>query len=361
MSRVIAIYLPQFHPIPENDEWWGKGYTEWTIVRKAKPLFKNHYQPRIPGELGYYDLREPIVRSAQADLARRHGVEGFCYWHYYFGDGKRILELPFNEVLKSGSPDFPFCLGWANHSWYKKLFGQEGKNKLLIEQKYPGEADHINHFNLLLPAFQDHRYIKVDNKPVFFIYAPLDIPDVKNFIKLWQGLAIKNGLPGLHFIANTYLENIPDLIELGFDAVAPVRLFDVFKKEYNLAHRAIIKILRLLFKRGRIMDYEKCRKYFYGKEDSLEYVYPSIYPNWDHSPRSGRHGHMLHNSNPESFGKHVADIAEMIKNKQDEYKIVFLRSWNEWGEGNYIEPDQRYGYQFLEALRDNILNKFQKV
>jgi lipopolysaccharide biosynthesis protein len=187
--RVIASYLPQFHPIPENDEWWGKGFTEWTNVGKAKPLFRGHYQPKVPADLGYYDLRLPETRQAQADLAKEYGVEAFCYWHYWFGNGRRLLERPFNEVLTSGKPDFPFCLGWANHSWEDKQFSKEGTNRMLMEQLYPGEADYINHFNALLPAFKDKRYIRVDDKPLFMIYAPFLFNDVSNFISLWQKLA----------------------------------------------------------------------------------------------------------------------------------------------------------------------------
>ncbi len=188
-NRIIAFYLPQFHPIPENDKWWGKGFTEWTNVGKAKPLFKGHYQPKIPADLGYYDLRLPETRQAQADLAKEYGIEGFCYWHYWFGNSKRLLETPFNEVLRLGEPNFPFCLAWANHSWKHSQFKKGGSDKLLIEQTYPNEKDIIDHFNTLLPAFKDIRYIRVRNKPLFMIYIPDDVPLVENFIIQWQSLA----------------------------------------------------------------------------------------------------------------------------------------------------------------------------
>lgn len=170
--RLIAYYLPQYHPIPENDAWWGDGFTEWTNVRRAKPLFKGHQQPVQPGKLGYYDLRDPAAREAQAELARGAGIEGFCYWHYWFG-GKQLLERPFNEVLASGKPDFPFCLAWANASWTGIWYGEP--ERILMEQTYPGVEDHIEHFNVLLPAFRDPRYLRVDSRPIFFVFQPANL------------------------------------------------------------------------------------------------------------------------------------------------------------------------------------------
>src|SRR6476620_2581656 len=164
--RVIAYYLPQFHPVPENDQWWGKGFTEWTNVAKAKPLFKGHDQPKLPADLGYYDLRIPEVREEQANMAKSFGIEGFCYWHYWFGNGKQLLEKPFQEVLKSGNPDFGFCLAWANIRWGGVAYG-DLYERILMEQEYPGVEDYTRHFNELLPAFQDKRYMRIDNKPIF--------------------------------------------------------------------------------------------------------------------------------------------------------------------------------------------------
>ncbi|MSL46583.1 lipopolysaccharide biosynthesis protein, partial [Escherichia coli] len=201
-ARVIAFYLPQFHPTPENDKWWGKGFTEWTNVGKAKPLFKGHYQPRVPADLGYYDLRMPEIREAQAEMAREAGIEGFCYWHYWFGNGRQILESPFNEVLTSGKPDFPFCLGWANESWTNKSWEagtHKVKETILLEQIY-NKTDHEKHFMALLSAFRDKRYITVDGKPLFLIFKPLNIPDVTSFITLWQNMAKENGLKGIYFV-----------------------------------------------------------------------------------------------------------------------------------------------------------------
>ena len=199
-ARVIAFYLPQFHPIPENDKFWGRGFTEWTNVAKAKPLFRGHYQPRIPADLGFYDLRLPEVREAQAAMASDAGIEGFCYWHYWFGNGKKLLERPFEEVLSSGQPDFPFCLAWANHDWTTKTWQNGGRKEMIVQQTYPGEKDHISHFNYVLPAFLDHRYIKVDGKPLFLILEPYYFKGLTLFMDLWRKLAVEHGLKGIYFV-----------------------------------------------------------------------------------------------------------------------------------------------------------------
>jgi hypothetical protein len=353
--RILATYLPQFHPIPENDEWWGKGFTEWTNVGKAKPLFRGHYQPRVPADLGYYDLRLPEVRQQQADMAREYGIEGFCYWHYWFGNGRRLLERPFNEVLASGKPDFPFCLSWANHSWQDKQFSKEGTDRMLLEQGYFGEADYIAHFNALLPAFKDKRYIRVDNKPLFQIYIPLKFPEVDKFIACWQSEAKRNGLEGIHFVGHTHKESdYASLKEKGFNAINIVRMYHFYKHKYSLPERAFMKMKRVWLKHGSIFDYQKLSKYFSSEEDKREDWYPTIIPNWDHSPRSGRKGNIFINSNPDAFKKHVKQVLQTVKEKRLDHRIIFLKSWNEWAEGNYMEPDLKFGRGYLEALKEAV-------
>jgi hypothetical protein len=353
--RILASYLPQFHPIPENDNWWGPGFTEWTNVGKAIPLFKGHYQPKVPADLGYYDLRMPEVRQAQADLASSHGIEGFCYWHYWFGHGKQLLERPFKEVLESGKPDFPFCLAWANHDWKDKQFSKKGSNRMLMKQEYPGEEDYILHFNTVLPAFKDKRYVRVDNKPLFLIYDPKSLPDVSEFISLWNKLARENGLDGIHFVANTHhLEDIPKMKGLGFDATNIIRLFHFMSKELGFFHRVKMKISRIVLKRGQVYDYGLAMQHAHGEEDKLDYCYPSIISNWDHSPRSGRQGHIFINSTPKAFKIHIQKVLDQIRDKDPEHRIVFLKSWNEWGEGNYVEPDLKYGRGHLEAIKSAV-------
>ncbi|MEQ1907083.1 MAG: glycoside hydrolase family 99-like domain-containing protein, partial [Pirellulaceae bacterium] len=211
-ARIIANYLPQFHPIPENSAWWGEGFTEWTNVAKARPLFPGHYQPHVPADLGFYDLRVPETRAAQAEMASAYGVEAFCYWHYWFG-GKLILERPLQEVVRSGEPDFPFCVAWANESWTGIWYG--ASDRMLMEQTYPGVEDYTKHFYYLLPMFTDPRYVKVDGKPLFMLFRPDSLPNVRQFLDLWRGLAIKEGLPGLHIIA--YKQDQWNAKAAGFD------------------------------------------------------------------------------------------------------------------------------------------------
>ncbi|WP_417939611.1 glycoside hydrolase family 99-like domain-containing protein [Flavobacterium sp. RS13.1] len=354
-ARVIAFYLPQFHPIPENDIWWGKGFTEWTNVGKAKQFFKGHYQPRVPADLGYYDLRVPETRKAQADMAREHGIEGFCYWHYWFGNGKRLLERPFNEVLALGEPDFPFCLAWANETWKGFSHGLKNRN-VLIEQLYPGEADYTAHFYEVLPAFKDTRYITVDGKPLFFIYQPLSFSEIKVFIALWRKLALENGLEGIYFVSNFDDYNkFKEIISLGFDAVNINRLFAYKKKRLVLLSKLKRYSKRLLLKIPNVFQYSEVYPSFTNIEDENNGVFPTIIPGWDHTPRSGKEGLVYHNSTPELFELHVKEVLERVKHKSSNKNIVFLKSWNEWAEGNYMEPDLKWGTKYLEVLKRQIV------
>ena len=214
-------YLPQFHPIPENDEWWGKGFTEWTNVARARPMFRGHVQPRLPGELGFYDLRVEEVREAQADLARRHGITGFCYWHYWFA-GRRLLERPFDEVVGSGNPNFPFCLSWANQSWSGVWHG--APDRVLIEQTYPGEKDDLEHFSNLRRAFEDPRYIRVAGRPILCIYQPGQLPNAAQFVERWQKMAHDAGLGGLYLVAGLGESDYNSHVKDGFDAAAYYKL-----------------------------------------------------------------------------------------------------------------------------------------
>lgn len=379
-ARVIAFYLPQFHPVPYNDKVWGPGFTEWTNVAKARPLFHGHYQPRIPADLGFYDLRLPETREQQAELASSAGVEGFCYWHYWMGNGKRLLSRPFNEVLASGKPDYPFCLAWANHDWTTKTWKNNGGTTMIAEQLYPGKEDYINHFNVVLPAFKDHRYITVDGKPLFCIFDPYRFPDVEEFMELWRKLAKENGLEGVYFVAmcnstTTMVRDadgrihrvLPNLesseavyksfLNMGFDGINSLGKSRA-EMLYSGKYRRLIRFAlqqRFSFMPTLKYEYPEVVKNFFAPEDSWENVFPTILPQWDRSPRTGKSEGVYVNSTPENFQEHIKKALDVIKDKSQEHRILFLRSWNEWGEGNYVEPDMKYGHGFINAIRNTIL------
>jgi len=356
--RLIAFYLPQYHPIPENDHWWGKGFTEWTNVAKAKPLFKGHYQPHIPADLGFYDLRVPEVREQQAQLARETGIEGFCYWHYWFA-GKRLLERPFNEVLQSGQPDFPFCLAWANESWRGVWHGAPGK--LLIEQSYPGTQDAVNHFYNVLPAFEDPRYLTIEEKPIFVIYKYELMPHLHQFVEKWRELALKNGLKGVYFIGfkETLSSKQPQCLDgwiVDNFKILMVRiknqhrglLIQILKK---ITHRNWQPEINQFLKRPFIYEYNKAFISGLIELSSNGDEFPLTFPNWDNTPRAGVMGTVLQNASPDSFRNQLEQTVIQVAEREKDKRVIFIKSWNEWAEGNYLEPDQRYGRGYLEAIK----------
>ena len=382
-ARVIALYLPQFHPTPENERWWGPGFTEWTNVAKAKPLFRGHHQPRIPADLGFYDLRLPETREQQAQLAREAGVEGFCYYHYWFGNGRQLLERPLQEVVASGKPDFPFCICWANHTWSNKTWERKSavqKNSVLMEQTYPGTEDDIAHFNTLLPMFKDRRYMTVDGKLIFAIYDPFGFKNVQQFIATWRRLAEENGLPGFHFIGMTpstlTIRTAPDgtrqrvmpnlessaeiyrrVLDLGFDAVNSLgkrRGEMLYEGKWKNIAKTVLR--HIGFPTGSMRyDYERTVRNYFAPEDTWENVYPSILPQWDRTPRVASMDGVYVNATPEKFENHIRQALSLIKDKQPEHRILFLKSWNEWGEGNYVEPDMEWGHGFIDAIHNAVL------
>lgn len=299
--RIFALYLPQFHPFKENDEWWGKGFTEWTNVGKAKPLFRGHLQPRVPADLGYYDLRVPEVREQQAELAREAGVEAFCYWHYWFGNGRRLLADVFQEVLDSGKPDFPFCLAWANHTW-RAVGCTAGNydNRILIEQTYPGLDDARAHFEYLLTAFRDKRYVRVEGKPYLFIFDAVSLP--KLYIDTFKEMAIGAGLPGLFLVANVSDNSVKkeDMLAKGFDAVCYCSLTGHDGHPFgSFRHKLWKHIQGILLRRPTYTyDYGKIIKHLICPEDGANDIIPQIVPQWDHSPRTGRKGTLFVRSTP---------------------------------------------------------------
>lgn len=350
--QVVALYLPQFHPIPENDSWWEPGFTEWTNVTKAVPLYRGHQQPNLPAELGHYDLRVPEVRERQASLAAAHGVSAFCYYHYWFGNGRRLLERPFNEVLSSGKPDLPFMLCWANQTWSGVWHGLSGR--VLAEQTYPGRDDEAAHFATLLPAFRDSRYLRVNGKPVFMVFAPDELPSPLEFTQHWRELAAQAGLAGLYLIAEHHDPHW-DAAARGFDAFV---LQSSFKRRRSWVpwSKPWQKV------RNRVMDwlglpsrfaYSTLIPYFLPATASNQAI-PCVMPNWDNTPRSGARGVVLENATPKAFGIAIDRALARCEQRKGSDNLLFIKSWNEWGEGNHLEPNRRYGRGYLEVLRDRV-------
>jgi len=346
--RLIAFYLPQYHPIPENDEWWGKGFTEWTNVMTAVPNFKGHYQPRLPGELGFYDLRVPEVREQQADLARAYGVYGFCYYYYWFS-GKRLLHRPLDEILESGKPDFPFCICWANENWTRRWDGLE--SEVLIAQNY-SETDDLDFIRTLLPALQDDRYIRVNGKPLLLVFRVGLLPDAKRTSEVWRDYCLKEGIGDLYLASVESFDNFEDPKKFGFDAAVEFPPHTLAVQEESPP-----QITNLRFN-GLFFDYVATAQRFMSKIPSYQ-CFRTVMPSWDNTARRQNNAHIFLNVDPlqyERWLRHVVD--ETRKFKYGDERLVFINAWNEWAEGNYIEPDKRFGRQYLEAtLRalDNML------
>lgn len=360
--KFLAYYLPQYHPIHENDKWWGKGFTEWTNVVKAKPLFKGHYQPILPADLGFYDLRVPEVQEQQAALAKEYGIDGFIYYQYWFGNGKMLLEKPAELMLKNKKVDLPFCFCWANETW-KGIWHGIDDPTVLIEQTYNGEEDYISYFNYLLPFFKDERYIKVDNKPMFHIYRMQDIPCLEDFLKLFNRLAIENGFDGIYFIStlgsHSSVDNWLIYGKVGFDVFDRMRYRNEFTFSYKTFigqwERKIKKKLKITNEIGirskpLILDYSRGVSQFNINFSDKKYI-PCVFPNWDNSARSGKKSLIFKNATPNTWKKHLEKaVVELIKNPSNP-QIIVVKSWNEWAEGNYLEPDLKYGLQWLESLK----------
>jgi len=331
---VIALHLPQFHPDASNDRNWGKGFTEWTNVTKSLPLYKGHVQPKLPTDQGFYDLRLSESRIEQMKLAKFHGIDAFCYYHYWFS-GKTVLETTLKLMLENKNENFPFMLCWANETWTGIWHGSP--NHILIKQEYPGEQDYIKYFNHLLPFFKDERYLKIKNKPLFSVWQPTEIPDSELFIKVFNDLALDNGFDGVHMIGMAHWHKNIDPIDIGYDRSIP--LFMPPRQKANGAAPTIY-------------NFELIYDKFLPKKFNEKY-YPCITPNWDNTPRSGINGMVFENNHPGLFARQLKDAIDWSKGKTTE-KIFFIKAWNEWAEGNFLEPDRRWGRSYLSVLK-NIL------
>jgi Glycosyltransferase WbsX len=348
--RSIAFYLPQYHPIPENDAWWGRGFTEWSNVVKERPRFRGHYQPHLPRDLGFYDLRLEEVREAQAALARDYGVDGFCYYHYWF-EGKRLLERPFEEVLGSGQPDFPFMLCWANENWTRVWNGAD--REVLQAQTY-SPSDDRRHIRSLLPAFLDPRYMNIDRKPVFLVYAVSALPDPAATAKIWRNEVEQAGLPGIYLCRVEHLgTDRGDPRPAGFDAGVE------FKPDFdrpgrrvrpNLAGRAVRRFLRPRsgLRWNNVYEYDELVESALA-DTYRQYVrFPCVTPSWDNSARRERGAVIFRGATPEKYGHWLEEVIRSFIPPSAEEDLIFTNAWNEWAEGNHLEPDLRWGLGYLE-------------
>ena len=371
--RIIAFYLPQFHDIPENDKWWGKGFTEWTNMRKAVPQYEGHVQPRIPLNGNYYNLLDNDVKRWQVSLAKEYGIYGFCYYHYWFS-GKLLLEKPMEQMLEDKTIDLPFCISWANHTWSKTWVGD--KRTVLIKQEYGGPDEWKEHFNYLLPFFKDERYIKEDGKPLLVIFQAEAIPCLNEMLDQWNGLAIQSGLPGLciafqaatkDFVSTADNPRISYCIEYqprqGSSLLSDKKLGAVKKvgrRVANVVRRATG--FDILQNGLAIQNIAKIRKLSYdavwesiiGMEPISSKSVPGAFSMWDNSPRYGSDAVIYVGATPQKFQHYMS---RQIERARDVYKsdMLFFFAWNEWCEGGYLEPDEQDGYGYLEALRNALV------
>lgn len=364
--KVIAFYLPQYHAIPENDEWWGKGFTEWTNVKKAKPVYRGHVQPKVPLNNNYYNLLDDNTKIWQAKIAKEAGVYGFCYYHYWF-NGKMLLEKPAEQMLSNKDIDIPFCFSWANEPWSRSWKG-ESKN-VIMPQEYGEKSDWKRHFEYLLPFFQDSRYIKDHGRPMFIIYKPDIIPSCYEMMNYWNELAVENGFQGLYFgfqfpsgfrnrnneikfdFAIEFEPLYTRTAEQGFINIStkagrieflkkhPITFFDIaFKKVKNRK-----------FSKPIFFDYIKTCNKMISREPLFKNSCPGIFTSWDKTPRNGSKATIYKNSTPKLFGKYMK---KQIERAKDIYhtEYLFVTAWNEWGEGAYLEPDCQFGMEYLNEL-----------
>lgn len=373
------MYLPQFHPISENDKWWGKGFTEWINVVKAKPIFRGHYQPHLPADLGFYDLRVPEVRIEQARMAKEYGIYGFCYYHYWF-NGKRILERPFQEVFESGKPDFPFMLCWANENWTRVWDG--GSDEILLNQEYTKE-DARAHICTLIPYLKDKRYIRVGNKPIIAIYKSDLLPDPKGLINIWRDEALKEGLELYLCRMNSFGANGKEFLKPGFDAAIDFepfsRIMSQFFQRYfkiidtdqlliDWSKKVLNKIHRIIFSKNLFEINHRYRytytlehikyddyvnQYIKNYQQPDDYVeFPGICPSWDNTARRGKNAFLLQDSTPEAYKRWLKHIICNYKPDNNQENFIFFNAWNEWAEGNHLEPCQKWGDAYLKTTKE---------
>lgn len=352
--RLIAFYLTQFHPTPENDAWWGKGFTEWSNVAKARPLFDGHHQPHLPTDFGFYDLRVRETRRDQIAVAKQYGIDGFCY-HYYWFSGTRLLNQPLDDMLADPESDMPFCLCWANENWTRRWDAAE--HEILIAQKYLPD-DGLNFIKALLPFFVDPRYIRLNGAPFLIVYRPQHLPDAKRTAQVWRDYCRSVGIGEIHICAALTHGNM-DYSQFGFDS-------GVEFPPHNLTCENIAGQVRFHEPfRGYVAQYAAIARSYMARQYNPSNVFNSIFPSWDNTPRTGNRGVIVLNGTPENYEYWLSEtIRKTLENFPRQERFVFINAWNEWAEGCHLEPDRKFKRRFLEAtLRakngDSRLTAFQ--
>lgn len=344
--KIITFYLPQYHSIPENDKWWGKGFTEWTNTKKAKPLFKGHSQPKTPLNDKYYNLLDVKDQEWQAQLAKSYDIYGFCYYHYWF-NGQLLLEKPMENMLKNKNIDLPFCISWANEPWSRAWDGKD--KEVLMPQNYGDKDDWENHFNYLLNFFIDERYIKINNKPLMLIYRTDNIDNCDQMIENWNELAKNNGFEGIYIVETlNSFQNKPSTEHsqavVEFEPMLTMRHYLPIIKQGK----------RFLYKKMKnldLIDYDYVWKRIINKETSYEKnKFFGAFVSWDNTARKGKKGLIINNSTPEKFGYYLKK--QIIKAENENSEFVFVNAWNEWAEGTYLEPDDNHKYEYLEKIKE---------
>lgn len=365
--KTIAFYLPQFHPFPENDEWWGKGFTEWVNVKKAKPLYEGHYQPRIPKDNNYYYLLDPEVMRWQISLAKEYGVYGFCFYHYWF-DGHLLMEKPVEMFLEDKTMDHPFCICWANEHWTKAWVSKA--DNVLIAQRYGERKEWTEHFNYLLPFLKDPRYIKNDGKPLVILYRPELIECLNDMLDCWQELAKENGLPGLDFAYQQVQFDVQkqkddSRFTYNIEYQPAYATYDLTKDQHAFLKAVKRNVVKALEKIGihltisrpqslTLRDYDAMWQAVLDRKPTDGKSVPGAFVDWDNTPRRQERGSVFVGACPEKFQKYMT---QQIKRAKEEYHqdMLFLFAWNEWAEGGYMEPDEKYGCGYLEALKNALI------
>ena len=375
--KLIAFYLPQFYAFPENDKWWGKGFTEWTNVKKSKPLYKGHYQPTIPLNHNFYTLDNIEVIQWQVNIAKQYGVFGFCFYHYWFGEDRILMEKPVELFLNHPEIDFPFCLSWANHNWTKTWNGGGGEKELLMDMRYGDKEEWEKHFDYLLPFFMDKRYIQVDGKPVLVIYLPQDIPCLNDMLMFLQKRAIESGLNGLTIISQAPLfdEKVISAMDYCIEYEPnysrrlsnSVSLFEyLIGRNKGVSHKylkdsilyrikeRIKKITKSKLCKVITYDYDAIWEFIVSRPFANKKMISGAFVNCDVTPRRQDRAQIYKGATPLKFANYMKQLVSKVQN-QGNIQIIFISAWNEWGEGMYLEPDEKNGYGYLEGVKNAIM------